>query len=226
MTKLCVGYMGSTEDEWRCARGRVNMKTVSIQDCLTQEIECNKVEDLHARLVKRHCNLTLQEKSQDISNYIRNVFQTINAINFSIEMSQLGAGPGGTTRKTAVYQAMHLAEGSSKTYTAWKREIEGRVTSWGKLRKVYLAFGPAIFLDPFWYPRNIEAAHRSIDFYRNLDALLELAPTGHLAEMLRSNTLALSTIMTLFFPAAAVHIMSFCDAHVPNIKYEADDDEL
>jgi hypothetical protein len=56
-----------------------------------------------------------------------------------MEMTELGAGKGGTGRKTAVYKAMHISEQSADTYKVWKRATKDKVRARNKLCKVYLA---------------------------------------------------------------------------------------
>ncbi|KAJ6593550.1 hypothetical protein B0H19DRAFT_24704 [Mycena capillaripes] len=184
-------------------------------------------------------NLTFQESAQDVSCYIRNLLQTVNAIQFSHEIKLIGSGPGSTRRKTAIYKAMHAAESSSEAYQVWKRANEGKVKARNTLYLVYFAvstyldhvslietrqqFGFPMLLDPFWHPRNLEPNHRSPDFFETLEEVLKCIGPDYedgispLAEMLPSTRRALKTVLELFWPAASGHVLAFCDENTPNI---------
>jgi hypothetical protein len=153
-------------------------------------------------------------------------------------MTELGAGKGGTGRKTAVYRAMHIAEQSTESYATWKRATEEKVRARNKLRKVYMAvsflssitthgtqqnqFGPIMFLDPFWHPRNLQPNHRSSDFSETLDQLIKSIPSNgsRLGEQLSSSRLALSTALDVFWSSASDYVMAFCTEHPPNISLD------
>ncbi|KAJ6482108.1 hypothetical protein C8R47DRAFT_584060 [Mycena vitilis] len=142
---------------------------------------------------------------------------------FSLELKEIGKGKGGTARKTAVYRAMYEAEESKQSYEEWKRAGEGIVTARNTLAKVYSAFGPVMFLDPFWFPANLEPGRRSPDFAETLAQLIQRVSqvdeygASPLAETLSSNRTALQSVLDLFWPAACKHVLDFCDTHPPNI---------
>ncbi|KAJ6568235.1 hypothetical protein DFH09DRAFT_1467053 [Mycena vulgaris] len=116
MSKLARGYMMGTPDSWRAARGAVDFASLLLQVYLKQELEYAKIDDLTQRLLLRHHNLGRQETTSDISNFLRVLFQTVNSIEFSVEVKKLGAGSRGTKHKTALYQSMYDAEGVSDSY--------------------------------------------------------------------------------------------------------------
>ncbi|KAJ7492328.1 hypothetical protein FB451DRAFT_1217924 [Mycena latifolia] len=225
--KLFLGYTAGSLQSWRESRGMVDFNTISIQKLLQEELEYVTVPDLSARILLRHRNLSFQENTADISNFIRELFQTVNAIQFSIEMEKLGSGTGGTTRKTALYRQMYEAEGSPGTYPRWKESNEAKVTARNKLSKVYTAFGPIMLFDSFWSPRNLEPNHRTNDFGETLTELIhsldgvDISPKDYYT----STKQALSNLLTLIFPGAATHVLAFCDVHPPQfLQMEADED--
>ncbi|KAJ6541738.1 hypothetical protein B0H19DRAFT_1077536 [Mycena capillaripes] len=229
LTRLLIGYDRSTQALWQYARGSIDLNTTSMKKFLEEDINCARVVDLQERIVRCHQNLHFQDSAQDIASYVRNLLQCINAIRFSLEITKLGAGTGGTACKTAVYQAMHEAERSAVTYNVWKRATEGRVTARNTLRKVYFAFGLVMLMDPFWTPRNLEPSRRSPGFAETLDELIKSIPNNEdgispLAEMVPSTRRALKTVLDLFWPAVSQHVMSFCAEHPPNIAGTEDSD--
>ncbi|KAJ7109907.1 hypothetical protein C8R44DRAFT_883930 [Mycena epipterygia] len=139
MAKLFVGYEAGTAESWRQSRGEVDFTSISIQNLLHEEQQYDAVSDLTDRIMLRHKNLAYQETTSDVSAYFRLLFQTVNAIEFSLEVQQLGSGKGGTARKTALYAAMHIAEGGGLSYKEWKAVYEPKVTARNKLCKVYFA---------------------------------------------------------------------------------------
>ncbi|KAJ6595697.1 hypothetical protein DFH09DRAFT_1305482 [Mycena vulgaris] len=228
MSKLARGYVTGTPDSWRAARGAVDFASLSLQVYLKQEQEYAKIDDLTQRLLLRHHNLGRQETTSDISNFLRVLFQTVNAIEFSVEVKKLGAGSGGTKHKTALYQSMYDAEGVSDSYAAWKTKNEAQVTARNRLADVYFAFGPIMLFDSFWSPRNMEPNHRSTDFGENLTELINAIPiepqTGvsPLSRYLTSTQNALATFLELIYPSAANHVMKFCRTHPPSIVMDSD----
>ncbi|KAJ6606645.1 hypothetical protein DFH09DRAFT_1353709 [Mycena vulgaris] len=94
-------------NSWRVARGAVDFASILLQVCLKQELQYAKIDDMTQHLLLHHHNLGCQETTSDISNFLGALFQTVNAIEFSVEAKKLGAGSGG---KTALYQSMYDAE--------------------------------------------------------------------------------------------------------------------
>ncbi|KAJ7485446.1 hypothetical protein FB451DRAFT_1363390 [Mycena latifolia] len=231
MAKLTRGYFTGTLDSWRASRGPVDFSSVSIQGCLKQELEYVKVKDLTQRILLRHRNLSFQETSSDVSNFLRVLFQTVNAIEFSIEVKQLGTGSGGTRRKTALYQSMYDADGGSCSYEEWKVSNEAKVTARNRLTDVWDAFGPIMLFDSFWSPRNMEPNHRSNDFGETVKELIKAIPVynaqtgvGPLSRYLSSTHNALCNLLNLVFPSATDHVLEFCVRHPPAIVLDDDSD--
>ncbi|KAJ7109910.1 hypothetical protein C8R44DRAFT_883934 [Mycena epipterygia] len=241
MAKLFVGYEAGTAESWRQSRGEVDFTSISIQNLLHEEQQYDAVSDLTDRIMLRHKNLAYQETTSDVSAYFRLLFQTVNAIEFSLEVQQLGSGKGGTARKTALYAAMHIAEGGGLSYKEWKAVYEPKVTARNKLCKVYFAvgvsrspqnhtfmpekFGPIMLLDMFWSPRNMEPNHRTNDFSETLDLLIKMIPHGSLAALQPSTKNALANALTLLFPGAAAHVLAFCNKNPPNIAMDDDNSD-
>ncbi|KAJ7801147.1 hypothetical protein B0H13DRAFT_2390126 [Mycena leptocephala] len=231
MSKLACSFIAGTAESWRAARGPVNFSSLSLQAHLREDKACNDQSYLEARLLVRHRNLGYHGTTSDVSTYLRNVLQCINAITFSIEVKQLGEGTGGTRRKTALYQKMYVAEGSPGSYETWKTATEAKVNARNRLADVYLAFGPIILFDTFWSPRNMEPNHRHSDFIETLKELIKAIPiddtetgVGPLSRYLTSTKQALLNLLHLLYPSLAEHVQQFFDQYPPNIVVEPDSD--
>ncbi|KAJ7159809.1 hypothetical protein C8R43DRAFT_1124180 [Mycena crocata] len=227
LAKLLVPYEDGSIKSWRTSLGKVDLRSISMQDFLQGELRYEDVADLPQRLLLRHKNLVNQETMSDISTYLRNLLQCINAIEFSLEVKKLGDGKGGTGRKTALYNEMYKAEGSPGTYAGWKKENEAKVTARNRLCMVYHTFGLNLLLDPFWSPRNLEPNHRDNDFAETLLKLqAAVADDGQmLTDNFNTSKGALYNMLMTVFPAAANFVIDFCDSHPPDFA-EIDTDAV
>ncbi|KAJ7163749.1 hypothetical protein C8R46DRAFT_1352593 [Mycena filopes] len=204
-------YIEGTEESWRQARGAVKLGSFSLSAQLREESAYLTEPNLAARLVLRNQNLTDQEGTSDISTFLRNLIHGVNAIQFSLEVAELGRGPGGVTRKTELYTAIWVSEGSPGTYKTWKTKLEQKIGGRNRLADVYKAFGPIIFFDTFWNPRNLEPNRRHNDFGETLKELIALVPKqdNPLAEYLPSTKAALSHLLNSLYSKLEPHIMDF-----------------
>ncbi|KAJ7921270.1 hypothetical protein B0H13DRAFT_1866872 [Mycena leptocephala] len=216
MSKLACGFITGTAKSWCAARGPVNFSSLYLQAHLRKDKACNDQSDLKARLL----NLGYHGTTSDVSTYLRNILQCINAITFSIKVKQLGEGAGGTRCKTVLYQKMYIAEGSPGSYETWKTATESKVN-----------FGPIVLFDTFWSSRNMEPNHRHSDFIETLKELIKAIPiddtetgVGPLSRYLTSTKQALLNLLHLLYPSLAEHVQQFFDQYPPNIVVEPDSD--
>ncbi|KAJ7921268.1 hypothetical protein B0H13DRAFT_2417529 [Mycena leptocephala] len=220
MSKLACSFIAGTAESWpTCAKTRLVMTNPT-----SKHVSCPYI-DAYTQ------NLGYHGTTSDVSTYLQNMLQCINAITFSIEVKQLGEGAGGTRRKTALYQKMYVAEGSPGSYETWKTATEAKVNARNRLADMYLAFGPIILFDMFWCPRNMEPNHRHSDFIEMLKELIKAIPiddteTGvdPLSRYLTSTKQALLNLLYLLYPSLAEHVQQFFDQYPPNIVVEPDSD--
>ncbi|KAJ7168348.1 hypothetical protein C8R43DRAFT_984081 [Mycena crocata] len=242
LAKLLVPYADGSIQSWRDSLGKVDLRSISVNKFLQGEQRYEDVADLPQRLLLRHKNLVNQETMSDISTYLRNLLQCINAIQYSLEVKKLGDGKGGTGRKTALYNEMYKAEGSPGTYAGWKKENEAKVTARNRLCMVYHTVRGSF---PFHFFRSRLAVWSQSSVGSVLEpkkprtkpprqrfgeTLLKLqsavADDGQmLTDNFNTSKGALYNMLMTVFPAAANFVIDFCDSHPPDFA-EIDTDTV
>ncbi|KAF7339967.1 hypothetical protein MVEN_01914400 [Mycena venus] len=77
-------------------------------------------------------------------------------------------------------QCQHAIKNTYKsTYKAWRSGQEQLVTARGRFVDLYLAFGPAIFMDPFWKVESLADDARTKEFPALLELLINNMPDDY-----------------------------------------------
>ncbi|KAJ7781296.1 hypothetical protein B0H16DRAFT_1818253 [Mycena metata] len=137
-----------------------------------------------ARMQETHLALEDAEESANKKRYVEFLVSHISVLMFGLDWRQL-KGKGSRKMKIEFYESTYQKltphkqyfEGLSEQqrahamknehaegYTAWRTKIEPRITARNRFVDLYLAYGPIVFLDPFWDVHALTDGARTKDF--------------------------------------------------------------
>ncbi|KAK7053391.1 hypothetical protein VNI00_004017 [Paramarasmius palmivorus] len=150
------------------------------------------------RLVEMHITLSALDHSEAKKRLEYHISRTLAELDFAFGYERFTSGPGGRAYQKLFHYALFFetspglfharAEGITpaeieqeiaghlqEEYTTWKKKIAVLLNGRNRLKRVYLALGPGVFLDPFWDIQHMDNDSRTKSFISIIDTLSEAA---------------------------------------------------
>ncbi|KAJ7180944.1 hypothetical protein C8R46DRAFT_1211232 [Mycena filopes] len=182
-----------TREQWQATFGNSGLEWGGWTEAILRQTDSWRTEDdMLARLTETHLPIQIlaTESNEGPGQLLLwSVLQLLLALTFAADWEKFTEGDDNGEDRTRFYhQAFKLSyaarfaglseeeqnavfKDSREVYKRWRKKEEALVTARNLLLRIYRVFGPVIFMNPYWGPRNVQA--RSKSFGWTLKAVIE-----------------------------------------------------